>query len=99
VLGAIVNVSASTGEAYAPQVATDANGAGVITWARLDPVSGFDRIQARTITSAGALGGTTSDLSAVGADASAPQVSVASTNGAAVVTWERAGGAQVSKGP
>jgi hypothetical protein len=34
----------------------------VITWARFDPVSAFDRIQARTIIAAGALGAATTDL-------------------------------------
>ena len=47
---------------------------------------------------AGGLGGFTS-LSPAGADAETPQVAVAGTSGAAVVTWVRAGAVQASRGP
>jgi len=96
VLSGITNLSAVGGEAFQPQVASNDAGASVLVWLRFDGTN--DRVQARPMTAAGAFG-STSDLSAAGADAEAPQVSMASTTGTAAATWERNGVVQASRGP
>jgi hypothetical protein len=83
-------------DAFAPQVASDATGDSVFTWVRFDGVN--DRVQAKPMTAAGAFG-TTVNLSTAGADAETPQVAIAANTGAAVVTWERDGIVQASRGP
>lgn len=97
-LGPITNLSATGGEAFAPQVASAAAGASVFTWLRFDAANGVDRVQARTMTAAGAFGGTQT-LSVLGVDAETPQIAVAATTGAAVATWERGNVVQASRGP
>jgi hypothetical protein len=67
-----------------------------LVWLRFDGTN--DRVQARPMTAAGAFG-STSDLSAAGADAETPQISMASTTGTAAATWERNGVVQASRGP
>lgn len=95
-LGAITNLSAAGGDAYAPQVASREDGAGVFVWLRFDGAN--DRVQARSMTAAGALGGVQT-LSGAGADAQTPQVAIGASSGPAVATWERAGVVQASRGP
>jgi hypothetical protein len=96
VLGAIVNLSAAGDDAYAPRVASRDNGDSVFVWLRFDGAN--DRLQARTMTAAGALGAVQT-VSAAGADAETPQVAIGATSGPAVATWERAGVVQASRGP
>lgn len=96
VLGAITNLSSTGGEAFGQQVASAASGASAYTWLRFDGT--VDRVQARTMNAAGTFAGVV-DLSAAGVDAEAPQVAMAATTAAIVVTWERAGAIQFSKGP
>lgn len=96
VFGSVTNLSAAGGEAFAQQVASAASGASVFTWLRFDGAA--DRVQARTMTAAGAFGSTQS-LSAVGADGETPQIAVAATTGAAVAAWERIGVVQAARGP
>jgi hypothetical protein len=95
-LSAITNLSATPGEAFAPQVASNDAGASALVWLRFDGTN--DRVQARPMTAAGAFG-STSDLSAAGADAETPQIAMASTTGTAAATWERNGVVQASRGP
>jgi hypothetical protein len=99
VLGAgILQVSPTTGVAFSPQVASDANGASMVTWLHFDGTN--DRVQARPITAGGALGAlAVPDLSAAGADARAPQVAMAANTGAAFAIWERNGTVQAAGGP
>jgi hypothetical protein len=96
VLGAIVNLSAAGDDAYAPRVASRDNGDRVFVWLRFDGAN--DRLQARTMSAAGALGAVQT-ISAAGADALTPQVAIGSSSGPAVATWERAGVVQASRGP
>jgi hypothetical protein len=95
-LGAITNLSAAGGDAYAPQVASRDDGSSVFVWLRFDGAN--DRVQARTMTAGGALG-TVQTISDAGADALTPQVAIGSTSGPAVATWERADVVQASRGP
>ena len=94
--GALTNASAPGGDAFGPQVASANSGASALTWVRFDGAN--DRVKARPVSAAGAFG-STSSLSAAGADAEAPQVAMAANTGAAVVTWTRAGAVQASRGP
>jgi hypothetical protein len=106
-LSAVQNLSDPGGNAHAPQVAVDADGDAVFTWARYDgTVPDPDlpccaRIQARTRSAAGTLGGVQT-LSAAGQDAFNPQVGV-DVAGNAVATWHRFDGTndriQASAGP
>jgi hypothetical protein len=95
-LGAIVNLSTAGQDAYAPQVASRDNGDRVFVWLRFDGTN--DRVEARTMSAAGALGAVQT-VSAAGADAKTPQVAIGATSGPAVATWERAGVVQASRGP
>ena len=96
VLGAITNLSAAGDDAYAPRVASRDNGDSVFVWLRFDGAN--DRVQARSMTAAGAFGAVQT-VSAAGADALTPEVAYGSTSGPAVATWERAGLVQASRGP
>jgi hypothetical protein len=106
-LSAVQNLSDAGQNAFAPQVAVDADGDAVFTWSRYDgtiPDPDFPccaRIQARTRSTAGTLGGV-QDLSAAGQDAFNSQVGVDVT-GDAVATWQRSDGIndriQASAGP
>jgi hypothetical protein len=95
-LGAITNVSSASGDAYAPRFASREDGSGVFVWLRFDGAN--DRVQARTLTAAGALGNVQS-LSTAGADAVTPEVAIGSTSGPAVATWVRGGVVQAASGP
>jgi hypothetical protein len=95
-LGAITNLSAAGGDAYAPQVASRDDGSSVFVWLRFDGAN--DRVQARTMTAGGVLGGVQT-ISDAGADALTPQVAIGATSGPAVATWERADVVQASRGP
>jgi hypothetical protein len=95
-LGAINNLSAAGADAYAPQVASRDDGASVFVWLRFDGAN--DRVQARSMTAAGSLGGVQT-LSDAGADALTPQVAIGASSGPAVATWERADVVQASRGP
>jgi hypothetical protein len=68
-----------------PKVGIDAQGNALLAWSRWD---GNDfRVQARTLSAAGALG-LTQTLSTAGQDASGPRLAV-NRNGDGVVTWTR----------
>ena len=95
-LGAITNLSATGGDAYAPRVAVREDGSGVFAWLRFDGAN--DVVQARSLSAAGALGGV-QNVSVTGADAVTPEVAIGSTSGPAVATWVRAGVVQASRGP
>jgi hypothetical protein len=106
-LSAVQTLSKSGRNAFAPQVAVDADGDAVFTWSRFDgTVPDPDlpccaRIQARTRSAAGTLSGV-QNLSAAGQDAFNPQVGV-DVAGNAVATWHRFDGTndriQASAGP
>ena len=82
------NLSAAGENATAPQVAVDADGDAVFTWARFD---GADhRVQARARSAAGTLSAVQT-LSSAGQDAGRPQVAV-DADGDAVLTWLRSDG-------
>ena len=85
VLTAVVNLSAAGRSAQDPQVATDATGDSVFAWEIFDGLD--DRVQVRTLSSAGALGPLTS-ISAPGGEAFAQQVDSSST-GLSTFTWLR----------
>ena len=95
-LGAIRNLSAAGGDAYAPQVASRDDGASVFVWLRFDGAN--DRVEARSMTAGGSLGNIQT-LSDAGADALTPQVAIGASSGPAVATWERADVVQASRGP
>jgi hypothetical protein len=106
-LSAAQNLSDPGQNAFAPQVAVDADGDAVFAWSRFDgTVPDPDlpccaRIQARTRSAAGTLSGV-QNLSAAGQDAFNPQVGV-DIAGNAVATWHRFDGTndriQASAGP
>jgi hypothetical protein len=84
-LGPIKDLSAAAGRAFAPQVATDADGDTIFTWLRFDGVR--DRVQARPMTAASVLGSTV-NITTSGPSARDPQVAT-DTDGDSVFTWER----------
>jgi hypothetical protein len=92
VLGPVRHLSAAGppptnifGSTDPPQVATDADGDAVAVWTVWDGAN--DRVQARTISAAGALG-PIQDLSAAGEDAYEPAVT-SDPDGDAVAAWGR----------
>ncbi len=80
----ILPLSAASGRATAPQLATDADGDTTFTWLRTDGVR--DRVQTRRFTAAGTLGATQT-LSGTGRSAQAPQVAT-DVDGDSVFAWE-----------
>lgn len=80
----VQELSAASGRATAPQVATDADGDTTFTWLRTDGVR--DRVQTRRLTAAGTLG-TTQTLSGTGRSAQSPQVAT-DEDGDSVFAWE-----------
>ena len=89
VWGVDQTLSAAGAGAVGTRLAVDFDGDATVTWARWDGAN--DRIEARTRSSAGALGAV-STLSAAGQDASNQEVGV-EDNGDGVVLWERFDGA------
>ena len=85
VLGPVKTLSAAGQWAIDPQIATDADGDAVAVWSRSDG-SNY-RLQARTISAAGALGATKT-LSAAGQSAFGPQIA-SDADGDAVAVWSR----------
>jgi hypothetical protein len=86
VLGGIKNLTPPLQYADQPQVAVDAAGNAVAIWTR--SIGGDSRIQARTVSTGGALG-LVKTLSAAGLDAGLSQVAVDGA-GNAVVVWQHA---------
>jgi hypothetical protein len=84
-LGPIRDISAPAGRAFAPEVASDADGDVIITWLRFDGLR--DRVQARTMSAAGVLG-TTFNLTSGGPSARRPEVATDAVNDS-VFTWQR----------
>jgi hypothetical protein len=84
-LGPIMDLSAAGGRAFAPQVASDADGDTIFTWLRFD--GRRDLVQARPMTAAGVLQSTV-NITTSGPSARDPQVAT-DTNGDSVFTWER----------
>ncbi len=84
-VGSVQSLSATGRSAAEPQVAVSGDGTSTIAWSRFDGTS--FAIQARRITSAGALGATVV-LSATGRDAADPQLALGS-GGKATVLWTR----------
>ena len=95
-LGPLTNLSGTGGDAFATRVASAASGASAFAWLRSDGTA--DRVQARTMTAAGAFG-SVADLSAAGTDAEAPQIAMGANSASIVAVWERAGTIQVTRGP
>ena len=85
VAGADQTVSDAGADALAAEVAVDTNADATVVWARWDGANNV--IQARTRSSAGALGAV-STLSATGEDAYNPKLAL-EDNGDGVVVWER----------
>jgi LPXTG-motif cell wall-anchored protein len=85
-----VDLSATGGNAYEPQVTVDSTGLVTAIWKRYD--GSHNIIQSRTSQSGGAWS-TPVDLSATGGDAYDPQVTVSST-GLATAIWYRYDGSQ-----
>jgi hypothetical protein len=89
VFGADQTISDAGADAVGVEVAVDIDGDATLAWARWDGAN--DRVQARTRSSAGALGAIAT-LSAAGQDAHNTEVGV-EDNGDGVVVWERFDGA------
>jgi hypothetical protein len=83
--GGVLNISAGGRSASEPQLAVAGDGTSTIAWSRFDGTSLV--IEARRITSAGALG-STAVLSASGRDAADPQLALG-PGGKATVLWVR----------
>jgi hypothetical protein len=94
VLGAIKDLSVPTLDAFAPQVAVNATGSGLVVWSRFGAVCNCDRVQLVPFSSAGAVG-TVQTISSTGADDEEPQVGIAA-NGRGVAVWESFKGSQVN---
>jgi hypothetical protein len=84
--GTAATLSSSTRNAAEPQLSIGPDGKVTIVWERYDGSSFV--VQARRISSAGALAAATLNLSASGRDAAEPQVDVA-PDGTATVLWSR----------
>jgi microcompartment protein CcmK/EutM len=89
VLGAVQTLSDAGQNAFSPQVAIDAAGAGITVWTRYDGTN--DRVQARTLSTSGVLG-SVQTLSDALQDAEEPQVAI-DAGGNALAVWERFDGA------
>jgi hypothetical protein len=91
-LGAIKDLSVATLDAFAPQVAVNATGSGLVVWSRFGSACNCDRIQLVPFSSAGAVG-TVQTISATGADDEEPQIGI-DANGNGVAVWESFKGSQ-----
>lgn len=89
VLGPILNLTTPGEDAIDPHVAVDFNGNAVFTWRRWDGAN--DRIYARTLSAAGAVGRVIT-LSAAGQDAIQPRLAMNDT-GEVEFMWTRSDGA------
>jgi len=87
VLGSVQDLSAAGQSAFSPQVAVNGNGNALVVWTRFNGLCQCDKIQARTLSSAGVLGAV-QDLSAGGQNAEVPQVGI-DANGNALAVWQR----------
>jgi len=98
-LGETENLSAAGRNADLPEVGVAADGDAVVVWERFNGT--INRVQARTLSAAGALG-PIETLSAAGGTAGLPQVAV-NADGEAVAVWGRHDGAhfrvQAAVGP
>lgn len=92
VLGAIKDLSVATSEGFAPQVAVNATGSGLVVWSRFGSACNCDRVQLVPFSSAGAVG-TVQTISSSGEDDEEPQVGIAA-NGNGVAVWESFKGSQ-----
>jgi len=88
--GGVNNLSATGRNAAEPHVAVGSNGVATVVWDRFDGSSFV--VQARRLDSAGVVGASVVDLSAVGRDAADPQVAI-SPGGLATILWSRFDGA------
>jgi hypothetical protein len=84
-----VDLSETGQDATNPQVTVDANGTAIAVWSRSNGTNTI--IQSSTRPSGGSWTTPADNLSAVGQDASAPQVSVDAT-GTAIAVWSRSNG-------
>jgi len=84
-----VDLSATGRDATAPQVTVDDTGTAIAVWTRSNGTNTI--VQASTRPSGGSWSTPATDLSVVGQDASAPQVSVDDT-GTAIAVWTRSNG-------
>jgi len=80
------SLSAAGESAVQPRVAVNSVGAVTIAWARFDGVNWI--VQARRLTTSGALSGSVQSLSATGGNAAEPQVAVAG-DGTSTIAWSR----------
>jgi len=85
VLGTIKDLSVSGFDSFAPQVAVNPTGSGLVDWARFSSVCNCDRIQLVPFSSAGTVG-TVQTISNTGADDEEPQIGIAA-NGNGVAVW------------
>lgn len=83
--GPVLSLSPSGHDAASPTVAIDADGDAIVTWYRSDGTN--DRIEARQVSAAGALGPVLT-LSDGGQNATAPEVA-SDADGNALVAWYR----------
>jgi hypothetical protein len=92
VLGTIRDLSTATLDAFAPQVAVNATGSGLVVWSRFGSACNCDRVQLIPLSSAGAVG-TVQTISNTGEDDEEPQIGIAA-NGNGVAVWESFKGSQ-----
>jgi hypothetical protein len=92
VMGNVRTLSAQLRDASLPEVATDAAGDSIAVWLRSDQ-EGIQRVEARTISSTGALG-PVRILSPRGRDAFDPQVAT-DADGDSIAVWTRSGGLDI----
>ena len=87
VLGDIETLSDFGENASAPELAVNAEGEGVVTWTRTDDVTGNPMVEARTMSTAGDVGGL-EVISDSGQEARGADVGI-DGDGDAVLVWER----------
>ncbi|MEK6251705.1 MAG: hypothetical protein AABM43_07145 [Actinomycetota bacterium] len=94
VLGTTRDLSVATLNAFAPQVAVNATGSGLVDWSRFGSACNCDRVQLVPFSSAGAVG-TVQTISNTGEDDEEPQIGIAA-NGNGVAVWESFKGSQLN---
>jgi hypothetical protein len=85
VWGAAATIETSTGDAYAPQIAFDANGNALAVWEQFDGTS-FQRIYANRYTASSGVWGTAIAIENDTGDAKRPQIAI-DANGNALAVW------------
>ena len=91
-LSEIKDLSISASDSFAPQVAVNATGGGLVVWSRFGSTCNCDRVQLVPFSSAAAVG-TVQTISSSGEDGEEPQVGIAA-NGNGVAVWQTFKGSQ-----